>query len=432
MQSDSIHVVLLSGGSGTRLWPLSNAARSKQFLKVLRDANGAPESMVQRSVRLVREQCPEACITVATSAAQVDALDLQLDGSYGLSLEPDRRDTAPAIMLAAAHIAWAQHAAADETVVVMPIDTYADPAYYQSILSLDEAVRANAAELVLLGVEPSEPSSKYGYIACDYVEKGPAHVERFVEKPAKKLACQLIERGALWNCGVFAFKLGYLLDIVAHYSSAKSYEELRACYDSLPKISFDYEVVEKASSVAAIRYTGTWKDLGTWGALCEELAEPTSGPVWLDEATCEDVHAINETHLPLIVAGISHAAVVATPDGILVANKDADAHVRDLVGRAALSSPMCERRLWGSFCVLGPGVRELTIAAGKQYASAVSKGCTMTWTVTSGRGICVLDNETREIACGSMVSLDSEDTCVVRAQSELRLVEVSCSLNARS
>lgn len=431
MGGDSIHVVLLSGGSGTRLWPLSNAARSKQFLKVLRDDEHRPESMVQRSVRLVREQCPEAHITVATSAAQVDALGLQLEGAYGLSLEPDRRDTAPAIMLAAAHIGWDQHAPEDATVVVMPIDTYADPGYYQSIRSLDEAVQGDAADLVLLGVEPLEPSSKFGYIACEHVDAGAARVRRFVEKPNREDARKLIEGGALWNCGVFAFKLGYLLDIVRHYSDATSYESLRACYGSLPKNSFDYEVVEKASSIAVIRYAGAWKDLGAWGTLCEELVEPIAGPVWVDELTCSNVHAINETHLPMIIAGISNAAVVATADGILVAHKGADAHVRELVGKAAFDSPMCEQKRWGSFRVLDTGVRELVITPGETFSRIAGQHEMVTWTVTRGQGVFELEGESSQMHAGSVFKVQPGSTCVAQAIDELCVIEVGCSVDAR-
>ena len=426
MQSDSIQVVLLSGGSGTRLWPLSNAARSKQFLKVLRDDAGRPESMVCRSIRLLRERCPEARITVATSASQVDALELQVEGEYGLSLEPERRDTAPAIMLAASHVAFEQGGSPDSVVVVMPIDTYADPAYYESVNRLAEAVRSDVADLVLLGVAPTESSSKYGYIVPKADEGDVLAVQRFVEKPAPDLASDLIEHGALWNCGVFAFRLGYLLDIVSQYVQVASYADLRARYKELPKISFDYEVVEKATSVAAIRYEGAWKDLGTWGALCEELCEPISGNAWLDDETCEDVHAINECNVPLVVAGVSHVAVVATPDGILVAGKDHDANVRELVNRAALSVPGYERKRWGSYTMLQPDVRELVVDEGCELQPCASKGRAVLWTVAEGTAKIELDGETREVGPGEVVRIEAGMTSVVHACSRLRIIEVCC------
>ena len=334
MQNNAMHVVLLSGGSGTRLWPLSNAMRPKQFLKVLRDDAGNPESMVQRTVRLVRQQNPNASVTVATSGEQVSILKAQLNGAYGLSIEPERRDTAPAIMLAAAHVAFAQGASKDSAVVVMPIDTYADPVYYANVSKLASAVMADEADLVLLGVEPNHPSTKYGYIVPAATSGEVCPVARFTEKPDEKTAEELIAQGALWNCGVFAFRLGWLLELMSSYSEATSYDELRERYGELPKNSFDYEVVESASSVAVIPYSGTWKDLGTWDALCDELQDPLAGNVMVDEQTTSGVHAINDTDLPLVVAGVSDVVVVVTSDGILVTSKDASSRIKSLVDQA--------------------------------------------------------------------------------------------------
>ena len=449
MQRDPIHVVLLSGGSGTRLWPLSNAARSKQFLKVLRDDKGVPESMVQRTTRCVREQCPEAKVTIATSAAQVEELEYQLADDFELSLEPERRDTAPAIMLAAAHVAWEQGASPDATVVAMPIDTYADPAYYQSIRQLDEAVQARVAELVLLGVEPTRPSSKFGYIvpkpAADGentaqgagagADVGACPVDRFVEKPDHALASELIGQGALWNCGVFAFRLDYLLDIVRSYSDAAGYASLRARYAELPRNSFDYEVVERASSVAVIRYAGAWKDLGTWGSLCEELSEETAGKVLVDAETSQGVHVVNELDVPVVVAGVDDVAVAVTSDGVLVAGKGADARVRDLVGQAALPEPMCGRRGWGTYRVLGMAAttrdglgyqtRELRIRAGEELCGV---RCVTTWTVVGGQGELTDGGTTRILRAGDVARLESGTDFVLRATSQMRVIEVRCGV----
>lgn len=159
-----IHLVLLSGGSGTRLWPLSNSSRSKQFLKVLRDDEGNHVSMVQRVFNQIRAIDADVDVTIATCASQEESIRRQVEGSYALVLEPERRDTAPAIMLACAHLALEQGAGEDDTVIVMPIDSYADQAYYDSVVRLDEAVQSDFAELVLMGVEPTYPSEKYGYI----------------------------------------------------------------------------------------------------------------------------------------------------------------------------------------------------------------------------------------------------------------------------
>ena len=158
------HVVLLSGGSGTRLWPLSNSARSKQFLKVLRDESGNHVSMVQRVFSQIESVRARLDVTIATSALQAESLDMQVPGRFALVTEPERRDTAPAIMLACAHLALEQGASDDDPVIVMPIDTYADQGYYDRIPKIAETVSKTDSDLVLLGVTPTYPSEKYGYI----------------------------------------------------------------------------------------------------------------------------------------------------------------------------------------------------------------------------------------------------------------------------
>ena len=327
------HIILLSGGSGSRLWPLSSGVRSKQFLKVLRDAEGNHVSMVQRTYAKVTSLVPGADVTVATCAEQAAMLAEQIQGDYALAVEPERRNTAPAIMLACAHLLWEQHAASEDPVIVLPIDSYVEDAYYLGLARAAKAVREGAAELVLLGVEPTYPSEKYGYIVPTVTEGSPRPVERFTEKPDEATARELIARGALWNCGVFAFRLSHVMGILSGYGEFPSYADLRARYAELPKNSFDYEVVEKASSIAVVPYVGAWKDLGTWNTLTEEMADLTSGNTVLDEETCPNTYVVNELDVPVVVAGVPDAVVVATEDGVLVCSKALSARLKDYVAR---------------------------------------------------------------------------------------------------
>ncbi len=428
-----IHLILLSGGSGTRLWPLSNGARSKQFLKVLRDGEGNHVSMVQRTFSMIGRAPVEADVTVATCASQQAAIEAQVEGAYSLVVEPERRDTAPAVMLACAHLAFEQGADPADTVVAMPIDTYADQAYYDKIADLDAAVRSGAANLVLMGVEPTYPSEKYGYVVPARREGAAWPVERFKEKPCAVEAEALLREGALWNCGVFAFRLGYLLDVARGFADARSFDEAAARYSELPRTSFDYAVVERAPSVAVVPYAGAWKDLGTWNTLSEEMADECAGRVVVDVPTCGNVHVVNETGLPMVVAGISDAVVAATPDGILVSGKEESARLKPLVERAAESRPMCERRRWGEYRVLDAGAyadgrrsltKELVIEAGRQLSYQRHARRSEVWTVVSGEGEVVLDGEVRAVGPGSVVEVPPGRMHAARAVTELRIVEV--------
>ncbi|MCI8449710.1 MAG: mannose-1-phosphate guanyltransferase, partial [Eggerthellaceae bacterium] len=193
------HIILLSGGSGSRLWPLSNESRSKQFLKVLRNSSNIPESMVQRTFRKIKEALPEANLLVATGNSQVYSIESQIEGDYDLVVEPERRDTAPAIMLACAKLAFDLGADSNDSVIVLPIDTYADDGYYKSLARLAEAVDERPDGLVLLGIEPTYPSEKYGYIVPVDTVGDIYEVSCFAEKPSEAKAQSLIEKGALWN-----------------------------------------------------------------------------------------------------------------------------------------------------------------------------------------------------------------------------------------
>lgn len=428
-----IHLVLLSGGSGSRLWPLSNGSRSKQFLKVLRDHDGNPVSMVQRVYSQISNVAADVDITIATCEAQKNNIERQIDGDYALVLEPERRDTAPAIMLAGIHLALEQEADPQDTIIVMPIDTYADQSYYDAIRILDEVVQSEISDIVLLGVEPTYPSEKYGYIIPENAESNVRKVVEFKEKPNASMAKSFIELGGLWNCGVFAFKLGYLLDVVKKYEDFDSFGEIRKHYAELPKNSFDYEVLENADSVSVVAYKGTWKDLGTWNTLTDEMSDLVSGRAVVDDRTCENVHVVNETGLPLVVSGLQNAVVVATHDGILVANKNQSASLKPLVERASESRPMYEKRRWGEYRVIDSSVypddckaltKELIIEQGKQLSYQRHSHRSETWTIVSGEGEVVLDGKIKPVLPGTTITIDKGVKHSIRAFREIHAIEV--------
>lgn len=209
-------LILLSGGSGSRLWPLSNNARSKQFLKVLKNENQPLKSMVQRVWGQLNDVGLAESTIIATSKSQVEMIQSQLNSHVDLVIEPVRRDTFPAIVLAASYLYSIKKASLEEVVSVLPVDPYVEARFFERILDMEAALKTSQADIALIGVQPTFPSSKYGYIVPETItETSDYHVvNRFVEKPEEDLAENLINDGALWNCGVFSFKLGYIIKLL--------------------------------------------------------------------------------------------------------------------------------------------------------------------------------------------------------------------------
>ena len=222
-----MHIVLLSGGSGKRLWPLSNEIRSKQFIKFFKKEDGTYESMLQRVHRQIRCIDPDATITIATSSTQVSAIHNQLGSEVCISVEPCRRDTFPAIALAASYVHDMQGVGKEEAVVVCPVDPFVDDEYFAMLEQVGMQAQNSQANLVLLGINPTYPSEKYGYI-IPAENKAVSKVSTFKEKPDTATARTYIEGGALWNAGVFAFKLGYLLQKAHQLIEFTDYHDLYA------------------------------------------------------------------------------------------------------------------------------------------------------------------------------------------------------------
>ena len=425
-------IILLSGGSGKRLWPLSNEARSKQFLRILECPNGGRESMVQRVVRQIKNANITQDITFATSISQKDIINNQLGDDISIVTEPCRRDTFPAIALATSYLAKEQKCSKDEVVVVMPCDSFTEARYFDVIGEMAEAVERNVAELVLMGIEPTYPSSKYGYVVpSEKVDDNIYMVQRFTEKPDVETAKKLIADNAFWNGGVFAFKLGYLTDIVDKYIQVDTFAEIRSRYGEFPKISFDYEVAEKAKSVAVVSYSGQWKDLGTWNTLTDELSDHAVGNVIMDEST-ENTHVINELELPIMCIGAKDLVIAASCDGILVSEKAKSETIKSYADKLT-RRPMYEERRWGEYKVIDliefpDGHKALTkqivVNAGKHISYQSHNLRDEVWTFVDGEGLIVIDGETSKVGRGDVVNVKKGVKHSVKAITDLRFIEV--------
>ena len=419
-----MNIILLSGGSGKRLWPLSNDIRSKQFIKIFKTDDGY-ESMVQRVYRQITEVDRGASVTIATSKTQVSAIHNQLGDAVGVCVEPCRRDTFPAIALATAYLHDVKGVGMDEPVVVCPVDPYVNNDYFEALQQLSALAEKGGANLSLMGIEPTYPSEKYGYIIPESAD-AVSPVRTFKEKPDAKTAEQYIAQGALWNGGVFAYRLGYVLDRAHELINFTDHQDLFNKYETLKKISFDYAVVEHEPKIQVMRFAGQWKDMGTWNTLTEAMEEPKIGKAILNDA-CENVHVLNELDVPVLCMGLKDVVVSASPEGILVSDKEQSSYIKPFVDKIDQQIMFAEKS-WGSFRVLDVEDESMTIKITlnpghrMNYHSHARRD--EVWTVISGSGYAVVDGVKTAVQAGDVVKMPAGSRHTIVADTELKVMEV--------
>lgn len=420
-----MNVVLLSGGSGKRLWPLSNDVRSKQFIKFFKREDGEYESMVQRMFRGLKGADPDVKITIATSKTQLSEIRNQLGADVDVSIEPDRRDTFPAIVLSCMYLHDKMGVKEDEPVVICPVDPYVEDNYFQALKELSNLATKSESNLCLLGMEPTYPSAKYGYIIPED-KREVSKVLEFKEKPNEELAAKYIERGALWNGGVFAFRMGYMLKKAHELLDFTDYEDLYRKFSTVQKISFDYAVAEKEDKISVLRFVGTWKDLGTWNTLTESVPENVIGKGIMNEH-CENVHIINELNIPILTMGLSDVVISASAEGILISDKHESSYIKpyvdDIVGQV-----MFAEKSWGSFRVLNVEDESMTILVTLNPGHSMNyhshRMRDEVWVVIEGNGTTVVDGMKQDVTVGDVITMQAGCRHTVFAKDTLKIIEV--------
>lgn len=431
-----MNFILLSGGSGQRLWPLSNDARSKQFLNVL-EHNGEKVSMLQRVWNQLKENDLTSQTLIATSHSQVDMITNQVGSDIPLIVEPERRDTFPAIALAATYLYSIDNKSLEDVVAVLPVDPYVEADFFNKITNLEDVLKNSNSDLGLVGIEPTFPSSKYGYIVPSSLnDDGTIKVSHFREKPSPEIATDLIEKGALWNAGVFAFKLRTIINALEKRGLPTSYKELHSVYSSLPKISFDFEVVEKMENIIAIPYNGYWKDLGTWNTLTDEMSSKIIGKGIVSDNS-ENVHIVNELNLPIVALGLKNIIIATSADGILITDKSASPKIKELV-QGINQRPMYEERRWGWYQVIDNTIYEdgnatltkkITVFPQKNLSYQYHETRDEVWTIVKGTGEFILDGEISSIKAGDTVKIPAFSKHSLKAITELQLIEIQTGFN---
>lgn len=419
-----MNIILLSGGSGKRLWPLSNDIRSKQFIKIFKTENGDYESMVQRVYRQIRAMDETATVTIATSKTQVSAIHNQLSEKVNVCVEPTRKDTFPAIALATAYLHDVLGVSRDDSVVVCPVDPYVNEDYFAAVKRLSDMAKEGSSNLVLMGIEPTYPSEKYGYIIPgDKEEVSP--VVAFKEKPDLQKAKEYLSQGALWNGGVFAYRLSYVLKKTEELIGFSDYQKLFDGYKDLNKISFDYAVVEKEPDIQVLRFGGQWKDMGTWNTLTEAMEEPSIGEVMLNES-CENVHVVNELDVPVLCMGLKNMVVSASAEGILVSDKEQSSYIKPFVDKISQQIMFAEKS-WGSFRVLDVEEESMTIKVilnpGHRMNYHSHEHRNEIWNVIAGNGKAILDGREQTVKPGDVLYMPAGCRHTIIADTELKVIE---------
>ncbi|MCD8397889.1 MAG: cupin domain-containing protein [Lachnospiraceae bacterium] len=420
-----MNIILLSGGSGKRLWPLSNDVRSKQFIKLFKDKDGNYESMVQRVYRQITEVDSDAKVTIATSKSQASAIHNQLGDKVSICVEPCRRDTFPAILLAAAYLHDELGVSADDAVAVCPVDPYVENSYYECVEKLENIVKQGTANLTLMGIEPTYPSEKYGYIIPE-TDRGVSSVKEFREKPNIETAKDYLKQNALWNAGVFAFKLSYLLDKAHSMVDFSDYRDLYSKYETLTKTSFDYAVVERELSIQVVRYSGSWKDVGTWNMMTEVMVDDIKGKAVMDEI-CENTQIVNELNIPILAMGCKNMVIAASGDGILVSEKKRSGYIKSFVEEISTDVMFAEKS-WGTYTVMdaqqGSMTVKVSIHAGEHMSYHSHDYREEVWTVISGKGKAMVDGMEQVLRTGDVITIAAGCKHMVEAETDLDIIEV--------
>jgi len=429
-----MRLVLLSGGSGKRLWPLSNDARSKQFLKVLVNNKGQYESMIQRVWRQIEDAGLADHAMIATSSAQREIVLNQIQGHVNMVVEPERRDTFAAIVLSALYMRSEHRMDMNEVMTVMPVDPYVNAAFFDRIKDMETALQDTSADLALIGVRPTYPAEIYGYIV-PHLSEGQQYmrVNYFKEKPNETLATKLLQENALWNCGVFSFRLGFILSMLEKKGLPTDYHAFHAIYKQLTTNSFDYEVVEHTRKIIVLPFDGFWKDLGTWDTLTDEIENSVVGKgVIKDPHKFSNNHIVNELDIPVALIGLSDVIVAASPDGILVSSKEASSQVKAIVHEFE-SQPMYVERRWGWYRIidfmqaengLEVVTRRIQIDAGKNLSYHVHSQRKEQWTIIRGEALVMIGDQLKSIKACDTIQIEAGIGHAMKAITELELIEV--------
>lgn len=419
--------IILAGGSGSRLWPLSRELYPKQLIKL-----GGDESLLQATFKRLSSFIEPKNIISVTNVKHLPEVKLQLNQINSDSLviaEPIAKNTAPAIAAALEFIRQRPFANEDEIVLIVSADhLIQDTAAFANTVA-EGAKLANRGYIVTFGIKPSHPETGYGYIKTATKLPGGFVVENFVEKPDLATAQAYLQSGDYyWNGGIFMAKVSTLLqefkalsaDIYANISLLDFTTNLRldySVYENMPSISVDYAIMEKSDKIALVELESDWNDLGSWQSLYDIRAKDQDNNVVEGNVILNNVkNSFIYSSKKLVAASdLENMIIVETEDALLVCNKDKSQGVKKIYDELKLRNDNAHIihktvfRPWGYYTCLAEGDGYLTkiisVSPGQKLSIQSHKHRSEHWVVLEGRALVILNDEKHYLTAGQSIDI---------------------------